>query len=336
MKPAEVMVKIDNLFINSYPTANSEYLGNGFRDILNNLVSSHELDHLVIKPDGEIDTDWISFLWWVHYGNLAYVNKDSVRFACASARINDVIHGFIWTPEGNGYPLRIGSSLDQYLATNPIVRAEHIKIKDYLKHINWVYHKTQVLPRITLIGSDNVPERLYGIRQSEITVLDPKTVFPKETLFVDHIQRRNFKTVDSKEVLCARDKKGNMLDTQNVVIIDFPGLSIDELEQNIIKAGMLLTQHGRCLFDVPMYGKIFQETKLYGIVAKFTKSSTTGASPSLAVIDDYIHEVVFSVNHSEDVIKANYYFTIEELKLTDVGLSRSVAVRIYLKKIGRE
>ena len=49
-------------------------------------------------------------------------------------------------------------------------------------------------------------------------------------------------------------------------------------------------------------------------------------------MDSYVHEVVSAVNQAKAVKDEDYAFEIEELKLTDVGLSQSVAMRVYLKK----
>lgn len=320
MELNDLFAKLDAVFLYDFPSANRTYLENGFLPALRNAVTTGGLEKLIVKPDGKPDLDWISFAWWIFLGD--------------APRINDALHGFLWTPEGNGHTLSPTSSLATNLLIDPIVRAERIKIKDYIKHISWVYHKTQVLPRITIVGSDNIPERLYGLHQSEITLLDPKVSLPKEQLFPDFRQRRNFHTVQSDEIFDELGSKTDLCGTQNVVILDRRNLvfSALELEQLIIQAGKLLTHHGRCLFDIPMYGKALEYSRLLDVAREFTEIPARFISSNISVMDSYVHEVVSAVNQAKAVKDEDYAFEIEELKLTDVGLSQSVAMRVYLKK----
>lgn len=277
-----------------------------------------ELNHEVLT-----DPNWTFFTQWISCGD--------------AARINDALHGLLWTSEEEVRPLDESSSLGRLILNDPIARAERIKIKDYIKHINWVYHKTQNLPNIVIIGSDNIPERLHGLRNANIILLDPKVCLPGKVLFSDFMQRRRFHVVDSYDLFDVLNTFENRLvGIQNVVIIDDRGIALDsfELEQKILLAGSLLTEHGRCLFDVPMYSDAVCRSTLYSLIKKFTTGSTSRISSNATAIDGYVHEVVASVNRNlaggdED---KGYRFEIEDLKLTDVGLPHSVAMRVYLKK----
>lgn len=320
MEQNDLFAELDAVFLHDFPSANRTYLENGFLSALRNAVTTGGLKKFIIKPDGKPDLDWISFFWWIFLGD--------------APRINDALHGFLWKPEGNSYALQPTSSLAMSLLIDPVVRAERIKIKDYIKHISWVYHKTQVLPRITIVGSDNIPERLYGLHQSEITLLDPKSPLPKEQLFPDLRQRHNFHTVQSDEIFDELGSKTDLRGTQNVVILDRRDIvfSALELEQLIIQAGKLLTHHGRCLFDIPMYGKALEYSRLLDVAREFAEIPARFISPNISAMDGYVHEVVSAVNQAKEVKDEDYAFEIEELKLTDVGLSQSVAMRVYLKK----
>ena len=160
----EKMSLLDSVFIHDFPSVNHEYLENGFREVLRKTLFDRSMPSYVFDVNGKPDLDWISFLWWIF-------RKDTVR-------INDALHGYIWTPEGEGKMLNAENSRSRLIMNDPISRAEHIKVKDYIKHINWIYHKTQDLPNITFIGGGNIPERLYGLRQSKITLIDPDAVIP--------------------------------------------------------------------------------------------------------------------------------------------------------------
>ena len=301
-----------------------------FHDLLIGSLNDPKTRNVIIDPDtGEADLNWMTFLWWVYKGD--------------TVRINDFLHGFFWSASGDDVlskPIDPESRFSKMLADDPIVKAEHIKIKDYIKHINWVYHKTQNLPNITLIGRENVPERLHGLRQAEITVLDPKAKLPTKVLFPDYGQRKRYRTVDSYDiydVLGTKDYK--MIGTQNAVIIDDYRITLneDQLKQKILSASTFLTVHGRCLFDIPMYdhGEHRMHSEVYRVIQPFIRPSEDDfdllSMNDVNAIDDYVHDVVGGLNVSEFLRNNGYKFEIEELKLTDTGLSNSVAARVYLK-----
>lgn len=324
MELNDFFAKLDAVFIHDFPSVNHEYLENGFLTTLRKAVQEQGFKDIIVKSDGEIDLDWVSFLWWVF-------EKDG-------ARINDALHGCLWTPEGDVRTLDPSSSLTRFITTDPIARAERIKIKDYIKHINWVYHKTQNLPNLIIIGSDNIPERLHSLRNANVTLLDPKISLPEKKLFPDLFQRRRFHAIESYDIFDVMNPtEGRLIGSQNVVIIDDREIAFNsfELEQKILLAGSLLTEHGRCLFDLPMYGKALSESYLFDIVQKFTNENTKYIASNATAIDSYVHEVIANINKGmpEDSINENYQFEIEDLKLTDVGLQSSVAMRVYLKKV---
>lgn len=318
MKFSKMMAMLDSVFINGFPSTDSEYLESSFRVNMGKIAQRPEISKLIFDKDGEPDMNWVCFLWWVSKND--------------AARINDALHGYIWSPEGEFGAIDGGSTLSKLIENDPIVRAERIKVKDYIKHINWVFHKTQDLPNIVVIGSDNVPERIHGLRNSKITLLDPKTILPKEKLFPDFMQRRRFNVVDTYDIFDVTNKvESRLIGTQNVFIIDGWQTSFNsfELEQRIQLSGNLLTEHGRCLFDIPMYGAATSSSRLFEIVQSFTNDQSRHIASNATVVDGYVHEVVTVVNQSAE----GYHFEIEELKLTDVGLPQSIAMRVYLKKI---
>lgn len=297
--------------------------------IINNM-NDPRFRNVIIDPDSnEADLNWLAFLWWVY-------NEDA-------ARINDSLHGFYWSPCGNDAFSKLldeNCRFRQMLANDPIIKAEYAKTKDYIKHINWIFHKTQNLPNVTVVGRGNVPERLHGLRQAKITALDPQEELPVKYMFTDYGQRKRFRVVksyDITDVLNTTDYK--MIDTQNVVIIDDANITLDEskLKSMVLDASVYLTMHGRCLFDLPMYDH--NDVGLSSTVLRTVRPFVSNLiNPDLISmhdandIDDYVHDVVNQLNQSEFMSKRGWRFEIEELKLTDAGLSNSIAARVYLKK----
>lgn len=317
MNVDRVIANLESTFARIFPSANDDFLDSGFREAVRNVIMNKEGEKLVTVGEDSIDVEWLSFLWWVF-------KKDA-------ARINDAIHGRIWLPDGRVVSLIPTRTFFQTIQTDPIVHAERTKLKDYLKHINWIYHKTQDLPNITFLGSDNIPERLYGLRESYITLLDPKAILPKEKLFDDHIQRKNFKVIKSDQIFDELGSHNDMLESQNVVIIDTH--NPQNLAEQILDAGRLLTQHGRILFDIPMYLDCLRYSGLFAVAQHLISGFDRSVSSNATLMDEQVHGLVRNVN--ELARKDDYLFEIEEIKLTDSGvteLNRSIAIRVYLKK----
>ena len=302
---------------------------NAFHDLVIRCMNNRKFQKTVIDPDTEeVDLNWLSFLWWVYVGD--------------SARINDFLHGFFWPVSGDNaksHAIDENSRFFKLLDCDPIVKAERAKTKDYIKHINWIFHKTQNLPLITVIGRWNVPARLHGLRQAKITVIDPVEEPPIKHMFDDFGQRSRYRTLSSYDIYDVTNTKDyKMIGTQNVVIIEDSNISLDEtqLKERILRAASYLTTHGRCLFDIPMYdlSEVRSNSELYRLIRPFIPESNHSGIISLqnaSAIDTYVHGIVDDINQSEYLKNGGYKFEIEELKLTDADLSRSIAARVYLK-----
>ena len=328
----DAIYKVNQAFPNIFNRPSDLYNSteNTFHDLVIKNLDDPKFRNVTIDPDTEeVDLAWLTFLWWVYSGD--------------AVRINDSLHGFFWSASKDD---ALSHSLDdncrfrQLLAEDPIVQAEYAKVEDYIKHIRWIFHKTQNLPNITIIGRGNVPERLHGLRQARITVLGAEEKLPVKTMFSDFGQRRRFRVIDPydvTDVLNSKDYK--MYCTQNVVIFDDYHISLNEnlLKEKIMEAGCYLTEHGRVLFDLPMYdhGEIRMQSNLYRLIRPFIPASDEGAllSPNdINAIDDYVHGVIKWINESEYMERNGWMFKIEEIKLTDAGLRNSIAARVYLKK----
>ncbi len=300
-----------------------------FHDLVINNLNDPRFRNVTIDPDtGKVDLAWLALLWWIYIGD--------------AIRINDSLHGYFWSPSKNDAyckPLDQDSRLYQMLANDPIVKAEYHKVKDYILHISWVYHKTQNLPKVVLIGRGNMPERLHGLRQVIITAVDQRTVLPVKCMFPDHGQRKRYRVIDSYSLHDIMETKNyKLLGTQNVVIIDDHHITLnkEKLAEKIIEASTYLTEHGRCLFDLPLYnrGEIRMRSELYRLIRPFISEPEDGSLVSLKdfnSVDEYIHAVVRDVNASDYFQEKGYKFEIEELKLTDTDLDHFVAARVYLK-----
>ena len=302
------------------------------RDFYNRLIGSlndPKCRNMIIDSDkAEVDKNCLAFLWWVYKGEAAH--------------INDFLHGFYWSMDGEtGAPISEDDHFAKILAADPIVRAERIKIKDYyVKHTNWVYHKTQDLPNITIIGRENVAGKQH-LRQVVITVLDPQIEFPEKCMFPDHGQRKRYRAIDSYAIYDVTETKYRkmMIGTQNAVIIDDERITLDKnlLKEKILAASSYLTMHGRCLFDIPLYDhrEILMTSDIYRLIRPFIPDRIDALSSpeNLDAVDVYVHSIVDDVNQSEHMRKNKLMFEIEELKLTNVGLRQSVGARIYLKLV---
>ncbi len=314
MNSNKVLANLDALFGERFQEQQNSYFEDGFREAISN---NPEAINLMTAKEDSVDVEWLSFFWWI--------------FKNDQARVSDAVHGCVWTPDEKIIKTNPVGSFSRTILIDPIAHAEKTKIKDYLKHINWIYHKTQNLPRITVIGSDNIPERLYGLRQSIITLLDPKQVLPKEKLFDDHIQRKNFGVAYSDDIFDELGSHNDMLGTQNVVIID--SCDTHKLAETIHDTGLLLTSHGRILFDIPMYSNCLQYSLLFKAASMIVPANKERYfSDDATFVDEYVHRLVKNIN--ELAKRDDYYFEIEEMKLTDggTGMERSVAMRVYLKK----
>ena len=103
--------------------------------------------------------------------------------------------------------------------------------------------------------------------------------------------------------------------------------------KKIHEAGQFLTNHGRILFDIPMYQDCLQASYLFRVAQIMLGDFDRPIQNGLTTMDVQIHKMIRNINELTD--KNDYYFEIEEIKLTDAGLDtidRSVAMRVYLKK----
>ena len=195
---------------------------------------------------------------------------------------------------------------------------ERLKYKDYVKHINWVFHKTQVPPKIILIGknSESVPLRRYNLRICEIARLDASVTAPsKSELFDDLRQRAMFEDITDDAIVTNPKIAKKYLNKTNVVILDDDNIVIDpkNLVLAILGSEVFLTNHGRFLFDVP------QSPSLH-------VSSSTGTT-------SYITEVIRTVNTTLQSRQSDSRFIIEEIKLSVEPDSYDIVdSRVYLKK----
>lgn len=307
---------------------------NTFCTLVTENLNDPKFRNAAIDPDtNEVDLAWLAFLWWIFSDN--------------DTRINDSMHGFFWSPSEDD---KFSKILDEnchfrrLLADDIIVRAEYAKVKDSILHINWIFHKTQNLPNIIVYGRGNVPERLHGLRQARINVLNPSMNLPVKHMFADYGQRGRFQVVDPYEIFDGSNPKyRKMIGAQNVVIIDdyCTTLNKDELVRQILEASPLLTEHGRCLFDLPLYDheEINRYSTIYQLVRPFIQRVTpkSKAITSLAnvnAIDRYVHDVVREINHSIYFQENGYRFDIEEIKLIPANhenISESISARVYLK-----
>lgn len=201
------------------------------------------------------------------------------------------------------------------------------KYRDYAKHISWVYHKTQVLPKVMLLGenSESVPLRNYKLRNCELTRLDALPDAPTaKDLFVDYAQRVNFKDHTLRELTTDPKLRAQYLGTQNVAIIDDVAhtSSSERLIDLILRTEPFLTTHGRFLFDIPVNDSS---------IAFFGRAYFNHDFHEITAIPKKIISMVRLLN---DKLKGtNTHFKIEEIKLSLYGDAVSIAgIVVYLKK----
>lgn len=195
---------------------------------------------------------------------------------------------------------------------------ERLKYKDYVKHINWVFHKIQDPPKIILIGknSESVPLRHYNLRICNIARLDASVTAPKKTeLFDDFCQRARFEDITADAIITNSKLAKKYLNNTNVVILDDDNIVIDpkSLVLAILGSEAFLTNHGRFLFDVPPCPDI-------------RSIGSDGTTP-------YITKIVRTVNLNLANRCSNSRFIIEEIKLSvDPDTYDIIDSRVYLKK----
>ncbi|MBR3233017.1 hypothetical protein IKF74_01910 [Candidatus Saccharibacteria bacterium] len=193
---------------------------------------------------------------------------------------------------------------------------EEAKYKDYVKHINWIYHKTQVPPKVILMGknSETVPLRHYKLRICEIARLDSsKDAPPKSDLFDDFRQKNAFEDITTEALIDDSKLAHKYLGTNNVVILDDYVVVTNRatLVEAIVKGETFLTDHGRFLFDLPI-----------GI---------TISEPAVAI--GYILSVAREANANLRDIISSSRFLVEDIKLTvDQNATGVLGLRVYLKK----
>ena len=193
------------------------------------------------------------------------------------------------------------------------------KYNDYAKHISWVYHKTQILPKVVLIGENSmsVPLKNYKLRQCELVRLNaPETAPTAKELFDDHIQRGNFKDLSTNALAGDEKLQRKYLGMQNVVIIDDAEIVRDfkALASTIYMSEQFLTPRGRILFDIPVYRFRDYEAELADVVKS-------------------VRACVKYVNNCMSEGGGKVHFEIEEIKLSMYGDTEGVVgVVVYLKK----
>lgn len=198
------------------------------------------------------------------------------------------------------------------------------KYSDYAKHISWVFHKTQVLPRIVFIGknSETIPLRNYKLRICEITRLDASDDAPdKKELFADHVQRSYFNDITTESIDSDPKLFKKYHNNMNVVIVDDYELVDDEakLLSTILDSEKFLTNHGRILFDVPI--RITAEDEFE------TADYPLDADEVIPVILAVIRAA------NKTLLETGVRLIPEEIKLTVAeDASRIVGIRVYLKK----
>ena len=188
------------------------------------------------------------------------------------------------------------------------------KYSDYTKHINWIYHKTQDLPNVMLVGkaSESIPLRNYKLRRCNLTRLNPSANAPAPLeLFADLLQARHCTNLDSDDFANNPKLQKRYIATQNVVIIDDDEIVSDflRLTNTILYCEQFLTQHGRILFDVPIRRHLDYESELIWA----------------------IKTVRTCVNRVNGALRS--LFLIEDIKLSSCGNTAGfVGIRVYLKK----
>ena len=206
---------------------------------------------------------------------------------------------------------------------------EEQKYRDYTKHISWVYHKTQILPKVVLVGknSSTVPMRNYKLRICELTRLNPSSTAPAaRELFDDYAQLSNFRDLSMEELSSSPKLKKLYLNTQNVVILDDATITSQSLKilNTIVLTEPLLAQHGRFLFDI-------------------SASASCSVLESCAVFDHQVIDlqsipakVLGLVRSVNDILFHSgkpSHFKIEDIKLSIFGDATClVGLRVYLKK----
>ncbi len=323
MRLIEKRSLLDLYYTNISPDTFFDYKSSGFRAALKKYAFNSKSTRFVFTPEGEIDTHWLSFLQWVYSGN--------------AARINDAIHGYIWFPDDTGKRMNPAENMHDFLImSDPVARVEQKKVEERVRFINRLFAVTNKLQHITFIGGGNIPERLYGLKLSAITVLDREYKVPIEDLFPKNdIQQRCFHAVRSDGIYPVNFRE-ELMGGQNVVIINRRDIVSDKnkLKQALIQAGVLLDGGGHCFFDLPIFNAQLFNSELYEAIEPFIEQKQPQFVPSdCSAVDRYIHEVVESVNNRTEMNGS--HFEIEGIKLIDGGLQQSITAEILLRKHAR-
>lgn len=194
---------------------------------------------------------------------------------------------------------------------------EQAKYSDFVKHINWVFHKTQVPPKIILMGknSESVPLRNYKLRVCELARLDASANAPKKNeLFNDLCQRNLFEDITTAALNSDPKLAKKYLGNVNVVILDDRAVIKNgaNLTQAILKSETFLTHHGRFLFDLAI-------TKL------------DPGIPNYSI--NYILSTTRKVNEMLKKAGRSSRFLVEDIKLSiNDNADTILGLRVYLKK----
>lgn len=306
-----------------------------FQDYLASAMKNHDLEIMFIHCVGDhAFNDLINFCWWSFKGD--------------HSRVEDFYAGIAWPISGSPYNISPDSSFAEALEADPLSAHTRQKLKDYVKHIGWIYHKTQNLPNLVIYGSDTVPERAFGLRQCQITRLNPKDIIPPKTLFNDHIQARNFHELvdtrigyadlshhDSPLPMLYEEPKNlaKYVKSQNVFILD-DGCSAyvqSGLSLALAEADCLLTPHGRVLFDLIICGDeiAYSQPPLWSLFGPYNYPI---AYPSSDTAIAHVVESVEAYNIAA-AEKDSLGFEIEDLKISfSTYANAPCGLRVYLKK----
>ncbi|MBR2587405.1 hypothetical protein IKE71_03495 [Candidatus Saccharibacteria bacterium] len=292
-----------------------------------------EFPKLYAAVDENCLEDFISFAWW------AYAGRTSV--------LEDFFLGTCWPIDGEPRPLVEDSNFARALETDPLAVHTRIKIKDYVKHTNWIFHKTENLPNIFLYGGETVPERLVGLRQCKITRVNPQYRLATNYIFPSRIQQKNIDDIPDSNLpgyegaQIAKHMKNTInLDqfeaTQNVFIIDNHTLTFQEeaMKSLLKRAEFYLTPHGRVLFDIPFIS--LDALTAHSPIWRLASYRASNSLDRPETINENVFHVIKIVNdfNAAQERRDRALFEVEDIKVTvnNHYFTDPCGLRVYLKK----
>lgn len=218
-----------------------------------------------------------------------------------------------------------------------------IKYRDYAKHISWVYRKTQVLPKVLLMGknSETVPIKDYKLRTCELTRLDAGADAPAPNdLFIDHLQAKLFYDIRTEDIRNDAKIARKYIGQQNVVILDDYDTvcNVEKLIATVELGEIFLAHHGRLLFDIPILSS-WDHIPGAGLLESIERLGLD--------IKQFPNDVDMAVSRIMNVAKitnqkmaeegSHAYFVIEDIKLSiDESTHTIVGARTYFKEESTE